>query len=617
MTTRIAPLGVLIALLATMTAAADGPNFVWLLSEDNSKHYLKLFDGHGADTPHIERLAKHGLVFERAFSNSPVCSVARTTLITGCYAPRIGTQYHRREVLVPLPRRLRMFPAYLRDAGYYTTNNRKKDYNAIEGPGVWDQSSNKATWRDRKPGQPFFHMQSFGTTHESSLHFPASVMKNQPTETDPDTVFIAPYHPDTPTFRYTYARYHDRIRQVDEQIGKVVGQLEADGLLEDTFVFYFGDHGGVLPRGKGYAYESGLHVPLVVRVPNNWRHLVDAELGSRIQGFVSFIDFGPTLLQLAGIDVPKQVDGRPFLGKVVAMSEVNSRDETFGYADRFDEKYDLVRTLRKAKFKYMRSYQPFNFDALQNNYRYRMLAYAEWRELYHAGKLNAVQRQFFKRRGAEALYDLEADPHETTNLAGNPEYAEVVADLRKRLSQRVKNLPDLSFYPESYFVDNAAENPTAFASSHRDELGRLVDIADLSLLPFSKAASSLEAALNSDQPWERYWALIACSSYDESAKPFVHRAKQLAASDPELLVRVRAAEFLGLIEAADPRPVIMDTLAKTESGVEANLVLNSLVLLRDGHPGLDFKITESHFDPTVRTAPLVKRRMEYLNGVGP
>ncbi|MBI2479539.1 MAG: sulfatase-like hydrolase/transferase, partial [Planctomycetia bacterium] len=180
---------------------------------------------------------------------------------------------------------------------------------------------------------------------------------------------------------YTYARYHDRIQAVDQEIGEVVDQLAADGLLEDTFVFYFGDHGGVLPRGKGYAYESGLHVPLVVRVPANWKHLVDAEAGTSVSGFVSFIDFGPTLLNLAGIDVPVAVDGRPFLGKGVSLDEVNRRDEAFGYADRFDEKYDLVRTLRKGKYEYVRSYQPFNFDGLQNNYRYKMLAYAEWREL--------------------------------------------------------------------------------------------------------------------------------------------------------------------------------------------------------------------------------------------
>jgi arylsulfatase A-like enzyme len=601
------------AFVASGLRAADRPNFVWLISEDNSSHYLKLFDEHGAETPEIVKLARHGLVFEHAFSNSPVCSVARTTLITSCYAPRIGTQYHRRTVTVPLPDGLRMFPAYLRDAGYYTTNNSKKDYNAQEGKGVWDESSRTASWRKRGSDQPFFHKQSFGTTHESSLHFSRQVMENQATTTDPATVFVAPYHPDTPTFRYTYARYHDRIRAVDAQIGRVVDQLAEDGLLEDTFVFYFGDHGGVLPRGKGYAYESGLHVPLVVRVPKKWKHLVDRQLGSRVKGFVSFIDFGPTLLQLAGLEVPDSVDGRPFLGDGVTATEVDKRDEAFGYADRFDEKFDLVRTLRKGRYEYVRNYQPFNFDGLQNNYRYKMLAFAEWRDLYHAGKLNAIQRQFFESRAPEALYDIETDPHETKNLATDPNYLSVLNDLRERLATRVKSLPDLSLYPENHLVDQAFENPTEFGQSHQSEIARLVDVADLCLRPFAKARPGIERALGSKDPWQRYWGLIACSYFANQADSFVGPAKRLAQDDSNLLVRTRAAEFLGLTGAADPRPVILEVLSQSESGVETNLILNSLVLLRDGKPGYSFEITSRNLTPSGAAFSDVKRRLEYLD----
>ena len=474
-------------LLVGQVWSAERPNFVWLISEDNSVHYMKMFDEHGAETPRIEQLARHGLVFDNAFSNSPVCSVARTTLITSCYGPRICTQYHRRSVLAPMPDGLRMFPAYLRDVGYYTTNNQKKDYNAVEGDGVWDESSRKASWRNREAGQPFFHKQSFAVTHESSLHFSKAVMEQQQTTTDPTTVFVAPYHPATPTFRYTYARYHDRIQEMDAQIGKIIDQLTEDGLLEDTFIFYFGDHGGVLPRGKGYAYESGLHVPLVVRVPDKWKHLVPWQAGSRVKGFVSFIDFGPTLLNLAALDVPSQVDGRPFLGKDISAEAVDRRDEAFGYADRFDEKYDFVRTLRKGRFEYVRSYQPFNFDGLQNNYRYKMLAYTEWRELYRAGKLSGAQRHFFERRAPEALYDIVADPHETKDLSEDPQFAEVVTDMRKRLVQRVKAMPDLSFYPESHLVEAAMGNPVEFGQAHKQDIAALVNVADLSLLDFADA----------------------------------------------------------------------------------------------------------------------------------
>ena len=597
----------------TKLQAAERPNVVWLISEDNSTHFLKLFNEHGAPTPRIAELAQHGLIYDHAFSNAPVCSVARTTLITGCYGPRIGTQFHRKSVTVPLPPGLKMFPSYLREVGYYTANNNKKDYNAIEGDGVWDVSARNATWRKRQPGQPFFYVQSFATTHESSLHFSPQVMQKEKTSTDPATVFVAPYHPQTETFRYTYARYHDRIRQVDEQIGKVVDQLQADGLLEETFVFYFGDHGGVLPRGKGYAYESGLHVPLVVRVPEKWKHLVDAELGTRQPGFVSFIDFGPTVLNLAGIDVPEQMDGRPFLGAGVRSAEVNQRQTAFGYADRFDEKYDLVRTLRKGRFEYVRNYQPFNFDGLHNNYRYRMLAYQEWRELYQAGKLNEAQREFFEPRKAEALYDVAADPYEIHNLADDPAYAEQLQELRVELSAFVSHLPDLSFYPESELAKNAFKAPVEFGRKHQADIAQLVEIADLSLLPYETARAGIQVALKAENPWHRYWGLIVCSCFGNAAQEFTQTAREIAQNDAEALVRIRAAEFLGLIQAMDPQPVFIKALQETQSGTEAGLILNSLVLLQDGQPGYQFQVPRSLFAEQVLQDDTVQRRLEYLS----
>jgi hypothetical protein len=306
------------------------------------------------------------------------------------------------------------------------------------------------------------------------------------------------------------------------------------------------------------------------------------------------------------------VDGLPFLGEGVDISEVNSRDEAFGYADRFDEKYDLVRTLRKGRFEYVRSYQPFNFNGLQNNYRYKMLAYAEWRDLYRVGRLNAVQRRFFERRPPEALYDIENDPYETKNLAGDPAHAKTLADLRRRLTKIVKELPDLSLYPESMLIEEAFKSPVTFGRTHQDATARLVDIADLCLLPFTEAREGIEAALESRNPWERYWGLIACSSHGEAAKGFTEKARIVAANDPELLVRVRAAEFLGLLGAGAPRPTLMGALKKTQSGVEAALILNTLVLLRDGKPGYKFSVTAEDINPVARNSIQVQRRLAYL-----
>ena len=592
--------------------AADRPNFVWLVSEDNSKHFVQLFDPAGAPMPNVEALAEHGLIFEHAFSNAPVCSVARTTLATSCYAPRIGTQYHRRAEPAGLPKGVRMTPAILRQNGYYTVNNSKTDYNAIDSD-VWHNSSKKATWRNRDKDQPFFYMQSFGTTHESSLHFSRKAMNNSPTKTDPKSVTLQPIHPDTPTFRYTYARYHDRHAQVDTQIGKVIEQLKTDGLLEDTFIFYFGDHGGVLPGSKGYAWERGLHVPLVVRVPKNFQHLLgegfDADYPLRVEGFVEFVDFGPTLLKLAGITSPDGIDGQAFLGEGIDLQAVNERDEAFGYADRFDEKYDMVRTLRKGDYKYVRNYQPFNIDGLYNVYRYRNLAYQEWRQLYTQGELNADQAQFFEPRPAEQLFNIADDPYELTDLAGDPDHAEILNDLRMRLGDRVRGMPDLSFIPEPAMIQEAAPDFAEMGRQERKAISDIIDLADLQLKTYQEAAPGIKRALAGDEP-ERYWGLIVASTFAKESAAFIPTAREIAQSDAHAIIRARAIEFLSLSGAeADYGSLLNNALDRCDTPMHSLLVLNTAALIKDTNPGFTFS-------PRVQTEHTqnrwVKNRVDYF-----
>ena len=603
----------------TTAVAAERPNVVWIVSEDNSIHYMDLFFDGGAKTPHIEALAKDGLTFRNAFSNAAVCSVARTTLATGCLGPRIGTQFHRRYKQSTLHGQ-KLFTAYLRDAGYYTSNNSKQDYNATPSKGAWDESSNKASWRKRPDkSQPFFHMQSHAESHEGRLHFRENVFQNQKTQHDPDSVKLADYFPDTKLFRYTHAYYKDRMLVIDNIVGDTVAKLKEDGLLEDTFIFYFGDHGGVLPRGKGYIYESGLHVPLVVRVPENFRSLVDVEPGSSVEGAVSFVDFGPTVLNLAGAKVPKPMDGVPFLGTGVSMAEVNTRDESFGYADRFDEKYDLLRSLRKGKYQYIRCYQPFLPDGLQNNYRYRMMAYEEWRQLFKSGKLNEAQSQFFAAKPVELLYNTEADPHEVHNLATSAEHQTILKDLRGRLQRKMKVMPDLSFYPESYLVENALDNAVAFGQQHQSDIAAMIDTADLALLPFSAAKQKLATALSSDSAMQRYWGTMVCSAFGKQAAEFSTVVGKLAESDPSDVVRMRAAEFLGLIENRNPHPIFNDIIGKTDSGVLATEVLNSVTYFTDfTQYKVDAKslsaATKHLYNSRILGGDGVMRRMDYLNG---
>lgn len=588
------------------------PNIVWITTEDNSANWYRLYNPeHGAPMPNVEKLAKHGLVFNHAYSNAPVCSAARSTIISGVYAPKTGVHFHRPQEKVHMPEGLKMFPKYLREAGYYTTNNNKQDYNFTkeEVKGVWDESSKKATFRNRKEGQPFFHVQNFMDTHESQMF--KGLKKGVKNIGEPSKVDLFPYHPDTEIFRKKYAQYISLNHHVDKKIGRIVKQLEEDGLLDDTFIFHYGDHGGVLPGGKGYAHNDGLQVAMVVYVPKNWQHLAPAKAGSRVDGFVEFIDLSATVLNLAGIPIPEQIDGKPFLGEGVTLKKLNKSDEAFGYADRFDEKYDMVRFLRKGKFSYWRSYQPFNFDGLHNFYRYKQPAFREWRDLAMANKLGDVQSAFYRPRLPEQLYDLENDPHEVNNLANNPKYKKVLLEMRALMQKRVKSMPDLSFFPEPAFLKLSSGDGVAFGKANKQKINKLIDLADLQLLPFEKAKKKIAKALASSDPMERYWALINCSAYGKEAKYFYANAKKLASSDSDLLVRTRATEFLGLTGAADPKPLMLDILDKCKDPIEANFVLNTVVLLSDAK-GMKIDLDTIEKASWSKLGGLVPHRVEYL-----
>ena len=587
--------------------ASDRPNIVWLISEDNSKHYLSLFDKYGVETPNINGLAKNGVVFDRAFSNAPVCSVARSTLITGCYAPRIGTQFHRKFKAVKLPPEIPLFPSLLRKSGYYTTNNSKKDYNFAEPSGLWDESSKKANWRSRDQGQPFFHKQSFGQSHEGSLHFRADKMNSQGTSFDASQVFVSPKHPQTKLFRFTNAYYRDRISLVDNVIGNVVAKLKNDGLLESTFVFYFADHGGVLPGSKGYLYETGLHIPLVIHIPEKFKHLVPDEFqkGARSKRPVEFVDLAATALSLAGVEIPHSYDGTPFLG---AKAE-SEKGIVFGYADRFDEKYDLVRSIRNGNFKYIRNFEPWNFDGLNNNYRYRMAAYRQWRDMFRKGVLNPVQAAFFRPKAPEMLFDLRKDPNETTNLADDPKHRAELLDLRRMLNDRLAEMPDLSFMLESSVVGNGYSNPVAFGKQNQGRITELIRIANLQLEKFDDVADELSTLLEHEDWLVRYWAVNSCLQFVDDGQQFVEQMRKLAKSDRPY-VAAAAAQFLGIAGKDDPGPLFAEILKRTGNRIETAKILNQVVLLKDGY-GIQFHIERDWFEKR-NQKDAVERLLLYL-----
>ena len=592
----------------------EKPNVLWIVTEDNSIHYMNLYTKGGAEMPAISQLANQGVVFNNAFSNAPVCSVARSTIITGVYAPRIGTQYHRKMSKVKLPNGIKPLPTYLSEIGYYTSNNAKEDYNFIKENKVWDESSKKATYKNRKKGQPFFHVQNFHNTHEGQLHFNSKQLTSALETNELDSIMPFPFHPDTPTFRYTQSLYHNHHKDVDKEMGKFLKDLQDEGLMDNTIIFYYGDHGGVLPRSKGYLYETGLNVPMVVYVPEKWKHLNPFEIGSRTSTFVDFVDLVPTVLSLAGVNIPKGLDGTPFLGKNIDKKEIEKQDITFGYADRFDEKYDLVRSVRKGKYKYIRNYQPFNVDGIYNFYRYKMLAYKEWYKLFQEGKLNDIQSQFFKPRLPEALYDIENDPYETQNLASSVEHQNKLLDLRNILSNHVINQPDLSFFPEPYFLENGLENGLDFGQKNKELIKKLIQTANLSLEPYNKVKNEISEALDNKNPWVRYWGLITCSSFGTEASEHLEKINFLFKNDSENLVKIRAAEYLMLNDFNIDTGEINNLLKNAKSEIEANLMLNSLALIKTKNPNYKLDFSKSFYpEKWFETEnKLVNRRLNYL-----
>jgi hypothetical protein len=325
------------------------------------------------------------------------------------------------------------------------------------------------------------------------------------------------------------------------------------------------------------------------------------------------VDFGATVLNLAGVQVPEKMDGIPFLGQNITENDVNSRDETFSYADRFDEKYDMVRALRKGKYKYIRNYEPFNYDGLMNDYRYKQLAYQEWKKLYNDGELNAIQSRFFEPKPAEMLFDVENDPYETNNLANNHELNKVLVQLRGRLNEYLINQPDLSFYPEHYLIKNAFDNPEEFGQNHKSDILKLIHIADLELSNYDDVKAEIETYLNSENTWERYWALIVCVAFGDQAQELAPKIKALAKGDVEPINKIRALEFIGLVLNENPLNEMAEILYNSDEVAECLLILNTMVLLTDNKFGYTAEYNFEQLPDQIKKNKDVENRLNYLS----
>ncbi len=529
----------LIALLCCACAStpSEPPNILWITSEDNGPH-LGAYGDDYANTPNLDSIAAQGMIYTNASSTAPVCAPARTTIISGVYPASLGAQHMRS--LTRLPAHMKMYPQYLREAGYYCTNNSKEDYN-LEKPGqVWDESSRQAHWRNRQPNQPFFAIFNFTTTHESQIR-----KRPHTAVHDPAKVSIPAYHPDTPEVRQDWAQYHDKMTEMDGQAGEVLQQLEEDGLADSTIIFYYGDHGPGMPRGKRWPYNSGLNIPMIVSIPPKYKHLAPDgwEAGGSMDRLVGFIDLAPTALSLAGVQPPEHMQGHAFLGEFATPEQ----EYSFGFRGRMDERYDMVRTVRGKRFIYLRHYKPHKIYGQYIQYMFQTPTTAVWKQLYDAGKLKPPMTHFWETKPAEELYDLEKDPDETVNLATEAQHTDVIEAMRSALREHVLAIRDLGFLPE-YEIHARSEGTTPYEMGHNSgtyPMEKIFQAADLAASLDPAAAPELVKLLSDDDSAVRYWGAMGLLMRGQQAVSQGSDALRRVLADDAPAVRIAAAEALG------------------------------------------------------------------------
>ena len=444
-------------LVGTLAAAAQAtpaeqPNIVWITCEDISP-FIGAYGATVVKTPNIDQLAREGLKYTRAYTAAGVCAPSRSSIITGMYPTSIGTQHMRtvsgnngkfRPAGLPnyaavIPEYVKCFPEYLRRLGYYTTNNEKQDYQFEPPVTVWDENGPAASYQNRPKGQPFFAVFNLFTTHESQLF-----LRKDSLQIDPAQVNVPAYYPDTKVVRRDIARLLTNIQLMDGQVGELVQQLKADGLYDNTVIFFYSDHGGALPWMKREVLERGIHIPLIVRLPGG------RAAGTENHDLVSAVDFAPTVLSLAGVPVPGYMQGQAFLGPQKAAKP---RTYIFAARDRMDEKTDRVRAVHDARYEYLYNYLPALPHYQDLGFRKSVPMMREILALRDAGQLSATQLAWFTApKPQEELYDIQADPEQLHNLAADPKHQAKLTELRTAFRTWEKKVGDMSAVSENEMV---------------------------------------------------------------------------------------------------------------------------------------------------------------------
>jgi len=553
-----------IAALTLLTTAisfaqdSPRPNILWITAEDMSPT-LGCYGDDYATTPCLDRFAEEAVRFTLAFATSPVCSPSRSSLITGLHSASMGT--HQMRSSFPVPSGVKGFPSFLRGVGYHTTNNVKTDYNTSDAKRItdesWSESSPDAHWREgRAEGQPFFSVFNLMVSHQSRTMvwpheaFARHVRPRLPGEIrhDPAAAPVPPYYPDTSLVRETIARFYDCVSVMDSEAGDLLDQLDEDGLADDTIVFFYSDHGSGMPRHKRLLHDSGMRVPLLVRFPEKFAHLAPAGPGETVDELVSFVDFAPTILSLAGLPIPDSIQGRVFTGP----DRQPAPEVVYGTRDRVDEVLDMARSVRSGRYLYIRNFMPhlsWNQPSVFSDLgaiRREITTYAA----ENSDSLTPAQRGYAgPSRPAEEFYDCEADPDNVNNLVEGELTAEqqtALEKMRAALESERRRLRDAGAFPETVMADWIRQEgaPMRDILTGKTDHGPAFDAAwSAADLVGRGSREDLLSLLESPYPSVRFWGVIGLRN-EEPGDEELHDSVSLYLDDISAPVRIEAASWL-------------------------------------------------------------------------
>ena len=563
-------------------AGQTRPNVLWLTIEDTSAYEFGCYGNQDAATPVIDGLAERGIRFDQARSTAPHCSPARATIISGRPATSWCTDWHRQAQ--PVPSGIYYLPKLLRKAGYFTSNHSKTDYN---GTGfravrkdVWDAQGNKATYHDprRKPSQPFFAVFNSMVTHLGRLRSMTLKGRRDFEGLDPEKLHLPPHVPDAEATRSDFAFHLEGVQDIDRWVGIFLDDLQSSGLADDTIVFFYSDHGGCLPRGKGYPFETGFRVPLIVHVPKRWQHLCGLPMGQPSDRLVGFEDLLPTVLKLAGVEIPARCEGRDFLGP-----DAEEKPYQFCFRTNHGKHFAPTRTVTDGHYKYIRAFIPHEPFGLWQEYQWGTPSHMAWHQMYHQGSLGKPHERHMLPGQSEYLFDLDADPWELHDLSNTPEHQHTLLKLRAAVAQNMRTTRDLGLFPQTLRRRPDGTPMARWIPESHFPVERLIEAAERASRADPTEKAAMITDLDDDLPSVRFWAACGLATLAQrgslgTVPDALRRVATSGDENPDVVAKACCA-LAFTDEAGDALHLLVDMVATNKKGKGAEEAASALETL--------------------------------------